>query len=215
MRNFVKLADIRLGKNYSRTFGPGSVKDLVASFKEHGQLQPVTVGSDGVLAFGFRRYAAAKELGWEEIWADVSDKPSHELKSANLAENLHRKDMSLWEEIVGLRDVYGEEASVREVAKATRMSRSWVGPRLAAWTLPKEYLDQIRLGKVDIGQLRARLHNRKGPVPDACYAKNPTQTEIRDAVTRLVERGRIQEARALTYALGTISVQQLLAGEPE
>lgn len=215
MKNFVKLSEVVLATNYSRTYGVGDCRELADSLTEQGQLQPVLISKDGFLALGFRRFAAAKLLEWERIWAEVSDKTIHELKVANLVENTCRKDLTLWEEIVGIKNVFEDGTSVREIARQMSKSRRWVEPRVQVWTLPQEFIDQIRLNQLDIGRVRARLNNRKQPCPTTRYIGYPTQTEVRDAVTRLVEQGRVPEARALSYALGTITVEQLLADEPE
>ena len=209
-RTFVKLSEIKPAKNYSRPYGVGDVRELADSLSEQGQIQPIVISSDGFLAVGYRRVAAANLLGWDEIWCDHSDKPIEELKVVNLSENLCRKDLSLWDEISAIREVFGENPSIREVARGVSKSRNWVEPRVLVWGLPKEFIDEIRLNKVDIGRLRGRLSKRKQPSPTSRYIGYPTQTEIRDAVTRLVEQGRNKEARALSYALSTITLEDLL-----
>ena len=208
-RAYIKLSEIKPAKNHSRPHGVGDVSELADSLAQ-GQLQPVVISSDGFLAIGYRRVAAAESLGWDEIWCDYSDKTLEELTVANLVENLCRKDLSLWDEIEGIRSVFGDKPSVREVSRAVSKSRNWVEPRVRVWELPKEFIDEIRLNKVDIGRLRGRLSNRKPSSTTSRYIEYPTQTEVRDAVTRLVEQGRNDEARALSYALGTITVDDLL-----
>jgi len=78
------------------TFGVNDDKNLslLKSMQEQGQLQPILLSPnpDGrhELVFGSRRLAAAKRLGWEEIWADVREVPAEEREFAELAENLFR-----------------------------------------------------------------------------------------------------------------------------
>lgn len=216
MKTFVDLCDIKLGRNYSRPHGVGDVSELAAAMEEM-QLQPVILSSDGFLAMGFRRFAAAQKLGWDSIWAESDSRPIAEMKDANLIENLCRKDMTLWEEIQSIRDVYGENPSIREVSRKLKKSRNWVKPRVDAWRLPQNFLDDIRLNKIDISRLRGRLNNSREPTNNTSsnFHVNPTQKEIRNAVSRLLERGRRAEATALSYALGTIDLDRLLSDESE
>src|SRR5690625_4302667 len=45
----------------------GDLTDLVASIRERGLLQPITVTPTGVLVCGARRLAAIKQLGWRTV----------------------------------------------------------------------------------------------------------------------------------------------------
>lgn len=71
------------------------IEDLVESFSEYGQLQPILLNSDMELIAGYRRYKAAKKLGWESIDAkiiDVKDKKKRIL--LELEENQIRKNFN-------------------------------------------------------------------------------------------------------------------------
>ncbi len=71
------------------------VEDLMESFSIYGQLQPVLLNQDMELIAGFRRYKAAKKLGWESIEAkivDVRDKKKRIL--IELEENQNRKNFN-------------------------------------------------------------------------------------------------------------------------
>lgn len=203
----LKLTEVKKAKNYSRTFGVGDVTELAESLAENGQLMPILVTSDHVLVAGYRRLAAAEKLGWEEIWAEVTEVDP---KVANLVENMSRKDLSLWEEIQGIRDAFGDDPSYTTVAKSLSKHRDWVRPRVDVWKLDKKFIQEIQLNKVDIGRLRAKLYNRKTPAPDSRYSDLPTPTQIREVISRLVEAGRTDEAKALSFAIGTVKREQLL-----
>lgn len=206
----MKIEDVRLVKNFSRPMGVGSVNDLVESMREHGQLTPIVVSQDNELIAGHRRLEAAKALGWEEIDAVVRECDG---PVANLVENLCRQDLTLWQEIKGIRDVFGENPSYAEVARGLSKSRPWVKPRVDVWKLPKEFIDEIRLGKVDLRRLKARLREGRGPSVTQRYFGKPNQLEISDVVTRLMERGREAEARALSFATGSVTKEDILGDE--
>lgn len=203
----LKLSEIKKAKNYSRTYGVGDVTELAESLEENGQLMPVLVSPDHTLVAGYRRLAAAEKLGWTEIWAEVTDRDP---KVVNLVENMSRKDLTLWEEIQAIRDAFGDEPAYATVAKALSKHRDWVRPRVDVWKLEKEFIQEIQLNKVDIGRLRAKLYKRKTPAPDSRYTDLPTPTQIREVISRLVEAGRNDEARALSFAIGTVDRDQLL-----
>lgn len=71
-RKNVKLSTLKNAKHNppNRTMA-SQIKDLVASMKQFGQMQPITISSANVIIEGHRRTAAAKALGWTEIEANV------------------------------------------------------------------------------------------------------------------------------------------------
>lgn len=71
------------------------VNDLVESLSEFGQLQPIILNQDYELIAGYRRYKAAKKLGWNTIDAkiiDVKDRKKRIL--IELEENQIRKNFN-------------------------------------------------------------------------------------------------------------------------
>lgn len=207
----VPLDEIQLGKNYSRTFGVGDVEELAASMHEIGQITPVILNQHGVLVAGYRRYAAAEKLGWKEIDAVIRDGSDDEHKVVNLIENMNRENLTLWEEIQGIRDVFGSEASQSEIARRLSKSRPWVEPRVKIWELPQDFIDRVRLGAAGVAEIRARLRGRTNKdTPTSRGVNCPNQKELKETITDLLTAGREAEARALSYALGGISKEELL-----
>lgn len=71
------------------------VDDLVESMSEFGQLQPILINQDYELIAGYRRYKAAKKLGWQTIDVkiiDVKDKKKRVL--IELEENQARMNFT-------------------------------------------------------------------------------------------------------------------------
>jgi len=71
------------------------VDDLVESMSEFGQLQPILINQDYELIAGYRRYKAAKKLGWQTIDVkiiDVKDKKKRVL--IELEENQARRNFT-------------------------------------------------------------------------------------------------------------------------
>lgn len=129
----------------------GKIDDLVQSFKDNGQITPITVRpprdddpagttEPWVLVAGGRRLAAAINAGWEFIEAfDIRDLPPLQQKIIELEENIQRKDMSFDEVAQMNADIHalkkeeaeskGEEWTARDTARhlgtsATTISRS-------------------------------------------------------------------------------------------
>lgn len=96
----VKLSDI-LCEDRARE-DLGDIDSLVASIKDKGVIQPITITSDGKLLAGGRRYTAATLCGLETIPAIIREDVSEvDAKEIELIENIYRKDFT-WQERVKL-----------------------------------------------------------------------------------------------------------------
>lgn len=204
----IKLEDLNIGKNWSRTFGVGDIQELVDSMSAHGQITPVIVDDQNNLIAGFRRVAAATQLGWTEIEAVVND-AGRDPKIVNLIENMNRENLSLWEEIQSIRDVFGPETSQSDIARQLSKSRPWVEPRVKVWELPQEFLDRVRLGVAGVKEIRDRLRGRTKSLTSTGGGK-PNQEQIKQVITELLKSNRLAEATALSYAIGGVSKEELL-----
>ena len=205
----VRIEDLIVGKNWSRTFGVGDVSELVASMREHGQITPIIIDGEKNLIAGFRRVAAATELGWEEIEACVNA-VGRDVKVVNLIENMQRENLTLWEEIQAIRDTFGGEASQSEIARQLSKTRPWVEPRVKIWDMPQDFIDRVRLGAAGVSEIKARLRGRKTGSATGAGINCPNQKELKQTITDLLSESRMTEARALSYALGGITKEELL-----
>lgn len=94
----LKLSEIRSEGNVRQDLG--DVSDLAASIAEQGVLEPLVVKKNGagyILIAGHRRLAAAKVAKLTEVPVHVVDIKPEDIESAQLAENLHRKDLTPFE----------------------------------------------------------------------------------------------------------------------
>jgi len=133
------------------------LQELMGSLKLRGQLEPVMVApmgpndttNDGAniqaklyLVFGFRRFLAAKMLGWKYIDAIVADY-SHDTARRVFdghAENLGRDDLSTWEQaraLSAMRGAYakqnGQRAKQKELARITGLAVPTISRYLTLW----------------------------------------------------------------------------------
>lgn len=204
-----KIEDIEVTQNYSRPYGVGDVSELAESMAIHGQITPI-ITHGGKLVAGFRRLEAAKKLGWEEIdTVECQGDPA----VVNLIENMQREGLSLWDEIQAIRSVFPRETSHAEIARALSKSRGWVAPRVDIWSLPQVFIDKVRDGRSGINEIRKVLKPRR-PATETTTSRPelPTLAEIKELVSWLMNEGRVEEARALSYACGTLSRAEVESG---
>lgn len=120
----------------------GDLKDLTASIKEKGILEPILVrpflGRYEIIA-GERRYRAAKKAGLKEIPCIEMDVEESEALEISLIENVQRKDLDVFEEADGLRalaDIYGYNHA--QVAQKIGKARSTITETMNLSKIPIE-----------------------------------------------------------------------------
>ena len=120
----------------------GDLKDLMASIKEKGVLEPILVrpvdGRYEIIA-GERRFRASKKAGLKEIPCIEMDVEESEAMEISLIENVQRKDLDVFEEADGLRalaDIYG--FNHQQIADKIGKSRSTITETLNLSKIPFE-----------------------------------------------------------------------------
>ena len=128
------VTSIRVG--YRLRNDLGDLDELVASIRELGLLQPITISPDGTLICGVRRYAAVRELGWKtvNVWVRSGISTDLERMLAEQHENTLRKPFTPTEAArlyAELKPLYQEDAARRKEA-----SQFGSPPRIAGITGP-------------------------------------------------------------------------------
>jgi ParB family chromosome partitioning protein len=143
-------------------FDEEKLKELSASIKEHGILQPlvVTPFSDGKyeLIAGERRLQAAKQAGLLTVPVLVRDAKENEKLELAIIENVQRHDLDPMEEAKAysrLMDEFG--LTQEETAKKMGKSRSSVANMIRLLSLPVEIQRAISEGKITEGHAKALL----------------------------------------------------------
>lgn len=144
-----------------RRFDKAHLKDLAASIRKDGVLQPVVVRRSGnryQLVVGERRLRASKIAGRATIPAIVREVDNnHSLKFA-LLENLQREDLNPVEEGRGYQALKKEFGlSIKEISEILGKDRSTVSNTIRLLGLPEEVLIFIEEGKLRAGHARAIL----------------------------------------------------------
>jgi ParB family transcriptional regulator, chromosome partitioning protein len=144
-----------------KAFDDNSLRDLAASLKRSGLLQPVVVrrhGQQFQIVVGERRWRAARLAGLSHIPAVVRDSTDAESLELALVENLLREDLNPMEEAEGYQRLLGEfDWTQEELGQRVGKDRSSVANCLRLLKLPGVIQDDLRAGRLTMGHARALL----------------------------------------------------------
>lgn len=159
----VPLANIRANPRQPRKeFDESSLKDLAASIKNQGVLQPILVeeiapGEYSIVA-GERRYRASKLAGMETIPVLVKDFTDLQRLEVSLIENIQRENLNPIEEAKAYAYLI-QEAGITQEELATRVGkkRSTISNSMRLLQLTATMQNDLLSGKFTAGQARALL----------------------------------------------------------
>lgn len=144
-----------------KTFQDESLKELAASIKEHGVIQPIIVhriGANYGLIAGERRWRASKLAGLKTIPALVKDATKRELIEQALIENIQREDLNPLEAAEAYKRLQDEfKLTQEDLAKRVGKERSTVTNFLRVLGLPKEIKQHLATGAITMGHAKALL----------------------------------------------------------
>lgn len=118
-----------------------TLEDLAASIKVRGVLQPILLrptDSGYELVAGERRYRATKLAGLDQIPAIIRELTDEEAEDAQLAENIHRKNLSQIEEAKKIQRDLDKLGNVEAVLAKHQKSRAWLSKVLSLLDLPEQ-----------------------------------------------------------------------------
>ena len=106
------------------------IEDLLNSIHAHGIVNPITVLDEGNQSFkviaGFRRFAAAVQLGLKKIPCHVMLKDREGVDEISLTENITRMDMTPYEECMAVKALSGKKKTPAAIAKHFGRTLRWV-----------------------------------------------------------------------------------------
>lgn len=145
-----------------KTFDEEKIKELAASIKEQGIIQPLIVtqaqGSRYELIAGERRLRASKEAGLTDVPVVIKNVDTEGLLELSLIENVQREDLNPIEEAVAVKELIDQfNYSQDEVAKKLGKSRVAITNSLRLLNLPKVIQDDVASGRLSAGHARALL----------------------------------------------------------
>jgi ParB family chromosome partitioning protein len=161
------INDIELDKIVPNEYQPRKVfndekmKELAASIKEQGVIQPVIVhraGSGYQLIAGERRWRASRLAGLKTIPALVKEATKRELLEMALIENIQREDLNPLEAAEAYKRLQDEfKLTQEDLAKRVGKERSTVTNFLRLLGLPKEIKQELSTGALSMGHAKALL----------------------------------------------------------
>lgn len=154
-----------------REFHPEALRELSASIREHGVLQPILVTKREIetptglevkyqLIAGERRWRAAQMAGLSQIPAVIRrGMPDDRIKlELALIENVQREDLTALDRARAFKQLIDEFHLVqREVGSRIGKSREFVANSLRLLTLPDDILSALQKGGISEGHARAIL----------------------------------------------------------
>lgn len=141
-----------------KRFDEDELKQLTASVKSHGILQPLVVRNAGdhfQLIAGERRLRAAQSAGLAEVPVHVVEFDDRQVYEAALAENIQRSDLNPIEKAQGFK-VYLDKFGMTQDQLGARLGidRTTVSNLLGLLNLPADVQDAVRLGQVTLGHAK-------------------------------------------------------------
>jgi ParB family chromosome partitioning protein len=143
-------------------FDDEAIRELAASIKSTGVLQPVLVrrmGADGYqLVAGERRLRAARVAGLERIPAVVRDVNEREMMELALIENVQREDLNPIDEAKAYQALVDKVGLTHDqISDRVGKQRSSITNSLRLLTLPPEVREMVSRGTLTAGHARALL----------------------------------------------------------
>lgn len=131
-----------------------NIENLLASIQEHGIVNPVTVVDEGNSNFkviaGFRRFAAAVQLGLKKIPCHVMLKDREGVDEISLTENITRMDMTPYEECMAVKALSGKKKTPSAIAKHFGRTLRWVLVRKKLADAGDKVLKKVKEGVIGL-----------------------------------------------------------------
>jgi ParB/RepB/Spo0J family partition protein len=178
-----------------------AIIELAADIAARGLLQPIGVHQVDAehyqLRWGKRRLLAHRHLRLPTIPAKIITGKDAEMIDDAIAENLHRRDLTLDEECHAVTRMHEQGLSPDQISTRLSKGRAWILRRLAIPNLPEELRRPVLTGQIPIGvaDALALLEDPTGRAVllQQCLSCNLTTAQVRQAVDSW-KRGLEQQA---------------------
>ncbi|MBE6156603.1 MAG: ParB/RepB/Spo0J family partition protein [Firmicutes bacterium] len=142
-------------------FDEEALKELSASIKEHGIIQPLVLrrlGDKYEIIAGERRYKAAKMAGLMSVPAIISAIDDQKSAEVAIVENVQRKDLSSIEEAKSYKALLDKGyLTQEELAKKMGLSQSAISNKLRLLSLSQVVQEALMEGKISERHARSLL----------------------------------------------------------
>ena len=143
-------------------FNEDALKELAASIKEHGIIQPIIVrklGDKYEIIAGERRYKASVLAGMTKIPAIIRNLDDKEASKVALLENLQRKDLTPIEEARTYQKILELDSMTQEeLGKSMGKSQAAIANKMRLLSLPDEVQEALLNDKISERHARSLLN---------------------------------------------------------
>ena len=158
----VSLDDIIPNRFQPRlTFDEDAMKELTASIKEHGVIQPLVLrrlGDKYEIIAGERRYKASTLAGLEKVPAIVMNLDDNESAEVALVENIQRKQLSAIEEAKSFQQLLDRGYLTQEdLAKRLGKSQPGISNKMRLLNLSEDAQEALLANKISERHARSLL----------------------------------------------------------
>ena len=158
----VNIDDIITNRYQPRhSFDDQGLKELAASIKEHGIIQPLVLrklGSKYEIIAGERRYKASQMAGLNTVPAVISNIDDNSSAEVALVENIQRRDLTPIEEARSYKNLLDKGYLTQEqLAKKMGISQSAIANKLRLLNLDDEVQQALLEGRISERHARALL----------------------------------------------------------
>ena len=176
-----------------REFAEDALRELAASVRVYGVLQPVLVrrvGKDGYeLIAGERRWRAAQEAGLKKVPAIVCEYNDAVMSEVALVENIQREDLNIIEEAMAYERLMTEfKLTQEQMAQKIGRSRSHIANILRLLKLSPQVKSLLAKGKLTMGQAKPLLslaEDLQNQAAQVIAEKNLTARQVEALVKKL------------------------------
>lgn len=184
-------------------FDEEKLNELVASIKEKGVIQPITVrkrkSNDGAyqIITGERRWRASQRAGLKEIPVIVKDVGDREALELALIENIQREDLNAIEQALGYKNlIEGFMFTQEDLAEKLGKSRTSIANSLRLLKLPDNVKEKVISSEISEGHARSLL---------ALYNSD----DVNIALAKIVEKGMsVRDAERLVKKMNAPKVKK-------
>ncbi len=181
-------------------FDEQSLKELAASIKEHGIIQPLVLrrlNDKYEIIAGERRYKAAKMAGLTSVPAVIAQMDDNTSAEVAIVENIQRRDLSSIEEAKSYKALLDKGYLTQEdLAKKMGLSQSAISNKLRLLTLPEEVQNAIMEGKISERHARSLLQLESADAQKEWLNKIiDERITVRDLDTRLKNLNKKEETQ--------------------
>jgi ParB family chromosome partitioning protein len=142
-------------------FHDDAQKELIASIKEKGIIQPIVVRkieSGYELIAGERRFKAAKALDMEKVPAIVKNVSDEESLELSLIENIQREDLNPIDEAKAYRRLATEfDMSQETISVKVGKDRATIANSMRLLSLPEDIQAKLGAGEISVGHAKVIL----------------------------------------------------------